>query len=77
MFFQWSRDGQIIKPNSDLSYKIDNFDKYSTFSIAKIDRKDSGNYSCVVRNGFGSDSQNVLLTVKGMFDFLINFFNTK
>jgi hypothetical protein len=69
LFFQWSKDGQTIKPNPDLNYKIDNFDRYSTFTISKIDRKDAGNYSCFVRNAFGTDSQYSLLTVKGMDQF--------
>jgi len=78
LFFQWSKDGQIIKPNPDSNYKIDNFDRFSTFAIAKIDRKDAANYTCIVRNAFGYDSQNVLLTVKGMIDFGSEFqSNTK
>jgi len=73
LFFQWSKDGQTIKPNPDLNYKVDNFDRFSTLTIAKIDRKDAGNYTCIVRNGFGTDSQNVLLTVKGMIDLVLDF----
>ncbi len=69
LFFEWSKNGQSLKANPDVNYKIDNFEKYSTLIIAKIDRKDSGNYTCIVRNAFGSDSQNVLLTVKGMNNF--------
>ena len=66
LFFDWSKNGQTIKATPDVNYKIDKFDRSSTLTIAKIDRRDSGNYSCVVRNAFGSDFQNVLLTVKGM-----------
>jgi len=69
LFFQWLKDGQVIKPNPDLNYKIDNFDRFSTFNIEKIDRKDAANYTCVVRNAFGSDSQYSLLTVEGMLQF--------
>jgi hypothetical protein len=65
-FFEWSKNGQSLKANPDVNYKIDNFDRFSTLTIAKIDRKDTGNYTCIVRNVFGTDSQNVLLTVKGM-----------
>ena len=39
----------------------------STFTIEKIDKKDQGNYTCAVKNQFGSDSQNVILNIKGMF----------
>ncbi|CAG2165379.1 unnamed protein product [Oppiella nova] len=64
VFFEWSRNGQTLKPSPDVNYKIENFDRFSTFMISKIVRQDSGNYSCFVRNAFGSDSQNVLLTIK-------------
>jgi hypothetical protein len=68
LFFEWSKNGHSVKANPDVNYKIDNFDRSSTFTIAKIDRKDAANYTCVVRNAFGSDSQSVLLTVKGMIE---------
>ncbi len=64
LFFDWSKNGHSIKAN-DVSYKIDNFDRYSTLTIAKIDRKDAGNYTCVVHNSIGSDSQSILLSIKG------------
>ncbi len=70
LFFEWSKNGHSIKANPDVNYKIDNFEKYSTLIIAKIDRKDAGNYSCVVHNSIGSDSQSVLLSIKGI-NFLI------
>ncbi len=66
LFFEWSKNGQSLKANPEVNYKIENFEKFSTFTIPKIDRKDAGNYTCIVRNAFGTDSQNVLLTVKGM-----------
>ncbi|CAG2103309.1 unnamed protein product [Medioppia subpectinata] len=65
VFFEWSRNGRTLKPSPGVDYKIDNFDKFSTFSISKIERRDAGNYSCFVSNAFGSDTQNVLLTIKG------------
>jgi hypothetical protein len=76
-FFEWSKNGHSLKANPDVNYKIDNFDRFSTLTIAKIDRKDSGNYTCIVRNAFGTDSQNVLLTVKGMKSFIKLLKNTK
>jgi hypothetical protein len=70
LFFEWSKNGQSLKANPDVNYKIDNIDRASTFIISKINRKDTGNYTCIVRNAFGTDSQNVYLTVKGMINFI-------
>jgi hypothetical protein len=77
LFFEWSKNGQSLKAKQDVNYEIDNSKKFSTFSISKIDRRDAGNYTCVVRNAFGTDSQNVLLTVKGMISFIKLLKNTK
>ena len=66
LFFEWSRDGQTLKPSPDVNYKIENSKMFSIFTIEKIDRRDSANYSCVVRNGIGSDTQSVLLSIKGL-----------
>ena len=72
LFFQWSINGNNIKSSPDFHYKIDNFERFSTLTIEKLKRDDSANYGCVVSNRFGSDSQNVLLTVKGMKSILIS-----
>jgi hypothetical protein len=76
LFFEWSKNGKSIKPNPEVNYKIDNFDRFSTLTIAKIDRNDSGNYTCVVHNSIGSDSQSVLLSVKGRNYCLNNICNS-
>jgi len=65
LFFEWSKNGKSLKASPDVNYKIESSDRFSTFTIAKIDRNDSGNYTCIVRNAFGSDSQSVLLSIKG------------
>jgi hypothetical protein len=65
LFFQWLKNGHSIKANPDVNYKIENFDRYSTFTISEIDRNDSGNYTCIVHNSIGSDSQSTLLSIKG------------
>ena len=64
-FFEWSRNGQSVKPAPDVKYRIENSEISSTFTIAKVARSDAGNYTCLVKNGVGSDSKNILLTVKG------------
>ena len=65
LFFLWSINQNNIKSSPDVHYKIDNFKRFSTLTIDKLKRDDSGNYGCIVSNQFGSDSQNILLTVKG------------
>ena len=65
-FFEWSKNGQSIRPGPDVKYRIDNLKLSSTLTIEKIARSDAGNYSCVVKNAVGSDSQSVQLNVKGM-----------
>lgn len=65
LFFEWFRNGQSLRSSASVKYKIDNAKEFSTFKIDKVDRSDVGNYSCVVNNMMGSDSQSVLLTVKG------------
>ena len=71
LFFEWSINGLKVKPSPDVNYKIENNERFSILSIKKLSQKDSANYGCVVSNQFGSDSQNILLTVKGMKIILI------
>ena len=63
--FQWYKNGDLIK-SSD-RYEVQTFSKLTTLNIDKVTRLDSGNYTCLVKNSVGSDSQNVLFTVKGMY----------
>ena len=72
LFFELSRNGQIIKSSPNVNYKIDSFKRFSTLSIESIDRRDAANYTCLVKNAFGSDSQSVLLSIKGR-NYLIVF----
>ncbi len=71
LFFQWIRNGQTLINSPDSEYKIENNDDYSHFTIKSVDRTDSGNYSCVVRNAFGTDIQSALLVVKGLIQLLV------
>ncbi len=82
LFFQWYRNGQTLANGPENEFKIENNDDYSLFTIKNVDRSNSGNYSCVVRNEFGTDIQSALLTVKGLiqlfcykiwFNFFMNF----
>ena len=65
-FFEWSKNGQTLRPSPDVKYRIENSKISSTLTIENVAKSDAGNYSCLVKNGVGSDSQNVLLKVKGL-----------
>ena len=65
LFFEWSKNGQSIRPAPDVKYVINNQKLLSTLTIENVARSDAGNYSCLVKNAVGSDSQTVLLNVKG------------
>ena len=69
LFFEWFRNGQSIKSGPDVKYRIENSEMSSTLSIKSVERHDAGNYSCLVKNDVGTDSQNMLLNVKGNPDF--------
>lgn len=63
--FEWRKNGYVLK-DTDLNHKIDNSEDESLFTIFKLVPNDSANYSCLVRNQFGSDSQSTVLIVKGL-----------
>lgn len=65
LFFEWLRNGQTLKSGPDVSYKIESSDIISILTIKRIQRSDHANYTCLVRNAFGTDSRTVRLTVKG------------
>ncbi len=66
LFFQWSKNGLILNNSPQTNYKIENSEDQSIFKIMNVIRADSGNYSCSVRNAFGTDSQSAILIVKGL-----------
>jgi hypothetical protein len=70
VFFQWSKNGINLTNRSDLRFRIETFKDYSQFGIETVDRSDSGNYSCIARNAFGTDIQSALLIVKGLIQLL-------
>ena len=65
-FFEWSKNGRLIKPGPGVKWEIETSRQFSSLNIQKILNEDAGNYSCLVKNIYGSDSINVMLTVKGM-----------
>jgi len=69
VFFQWNKNGITLSNNPESKFKIENNDDNSQFRIEKLNRSDSGNYSCIARNAFGTDIQSTLLIVKGLLNF--------
>jgi len=73
--FEWSKNGQTIRPGPGIKYRIESSQRCSTLSVDKIDITHGGNYSCRVKNGHGSDVISVSLNVKGTFYFLTSVFD--
>lgn len=61
--FQWLKDGQIIKESENL--KIQYLMESSLLMISSVESKSSGNYTCIVKNTFGSDKFSAPLVVTG------------
>jgi Immunoglobulin I-set domain len=64
LFFTWHKDNQVI---ADTNIKILSMsERISTLIIEKVSANDSGNYTCNVRNAFGSDEHTISLIIKGI-----------
>lgn len=67
--FQWFKDGQDLEKNPSFPdpnrYSLEKKATYSQLTINDIMIDDTGNYSCIVTNKYGFDSQWSLLEVKG------------
>ena len=72
-FFEWFKNGQPIKSRPGVKWEIETSKQFSALNIQRISKEDSADYSCRVKNAFGSDSINVTLTVKGMQRFYSRF----
>jgi len=62
--FEWLKNGHILPFGAN--YQVESSEDDSLLTIFKLSPNDSGNYSCVAKNQFGSDSQSTLLSVKGL-----------
>ena len=65
LFFDWSKNGQKLDSKTKSNYKIETFADISILTIDRVSRTDTAKYLCNVRNGFGTDSQTVVLSVSG------------
>ena len=62
--FQWYKNEQPIQQPGNVNIETKQF--FSHLSLSNIGVNDSGNYSCVVSNPFGIDTQWSMLQVKGL-----------
>lgn len=65
LYFQWSKDGQVLKSDPLNNYRIENSETRTILSIESLKRFNSGNYTCIVNNAYGKDSHTISLVVKG------------
>ena len=66
LFFNWYKDGQAISSQSNEITINSVSEMQSILNVKKVKAKDSGNYTCSVRNAFGEDSHSIRLIVRGL-----------
>lgn len=64
--FRWYKNDRELNSLDTPRYSIDSKATLSFLSVHNIEAHDAGNYSCVVSNDHGFDSQSTMLTVKGL-----------
>ena len=76
VFFEWLKDGnQLLASTSPQpQVKIDYQEETSFLLVKGITIQDSGEYTCIVKNVYGTDSTTTQLIVKGLSLILILFF---
>ncbi|KAJ6223718.1 hypothetical protein RDWZM_002263 [Blomia tropicalis] len=60
--FEWLKDNLPLEDRK--RHKIENHETVSLLSLQKLQRKDSGSYTCNVKNQFGTDSTSTQLLIK-------------
>ena len=66
LFFEWFKNSKSLKQVPGVSWEIDNSKQFSLLNFQRLTEADAGNYSCLVKNIYGSDTINFLLTIRGM-----------
>lgn len=69
--FEWKHDGKDLEKSSNII--IQSVLDSSMLRIQSVTSESSGNYTCIVKNAFGSDRFTALLTVTGMNIFFYNY----
>ena len=64
LFFEWYKNSKLIKQG--VNVEIENSKQFSLLNFPRLIEENAGNYSCLVKNTYGSDSINVVLTIRGM-----------
>ena len=66
LHFEWFRNGQILREDKSLNYKIATTEDDSLLIIDRLKFNEAGNYSCFVRNDYGTDIRSMIMFVKGL-----------
>ncbi|OTF79486.1 hypothetical protein BLA29_012753, partial [Euroglyphus maynei] len=73
IFFEWIKDDH--KKLSSTEYKIDNYDTISSILFKHLNSNDTGTYTCIAKNVYGSDSITTKLVIQGLIILLCLFFD--
>lgn len=60
---EWIKDNNVLQPNENIKFKGDEED--SNLIIKSTRETDSGNYTCIAKNAFGSDTFTTQVFIRG------------
>lgn len=60
---EWTKNGNVIQSDENIKIKKDEEDSVLTIKSSK--ESDAGNYTCSVKNAFGSDSSTSQVLIRG------------